>query len=162
MAASTIRSTALRSGPEVLAWERLLRANAAATRDMNAQLEREHGLTLNDFEVLHALARAPERRLRPVDLAERVVLTPSGITRLLAGLERAGLVSRATCPTDRRVSYAVLTDEGHTKMVAAAREHVTDIRALFGQRFTVAELRTLAALLARLPGNEHDVARGVE
>ena len=78
-------------------------AHAIMTRKLNAQLVTDHGLTINDYEVLFRLARAPDRRLRRVDLAEQVLLTPSGITRLLDGLERYGYVDRASCATDRRV-----------------------------------------------------------
>ena len=74
----------------------LVRAHATATRSL-AQLSAEHGLTISDYEVLLRLARAPERRLRRVDLAEQVLLTASGITRLLDGLERQGWVERAAC-----------------------------------------------------------------
>ena len=96
----------------VRAFAALLRAHAAATRRLSAQLLADHGLTISDYEVLLRLARAPDRRLRRVDLAEEVLLTASGITRLLDGLEKTGYVVRGTCDTDRRVVYAVLTDEG--------------------------------------------------
>src|SRR5919106_3576974 len=83
------------------AWVSFLRAHAAVTRALNAELVAEHGLTLNDYEVLLRLAHAPDRRLRRVDLAESVVLTASGVTRLLDGLEKSGLVERDSCDTDR-------------------------------------------------------------
>jgi DNA-binding MarR family transcriptional regulator len=137
--------------PEIRAWAQLLRAHAALTRRFTSQLFEEHGLTLNDYEVLLHLAHAPDRRLRRVDLAERVLLTPSGITRLLEGLERAGYVGRATCESDARVAYAVLTDEGHDKLREAAPTHVGGIRELFGERLTPAELEVLAGFLERLP-----------
>src|SRR5919204_5049650 len=95
------------------AWASLLYGHAALVGALNAQLVAEHGLTINDYEVLLRLARAPERRMRRVDLAESVLLTASGITRLLDGLERDGLVERAQCASDRRVTYAVLTEAGH-------------------------------------------------
>jgi DNA-binding MarR family transcriptional regulator len=123
------------------------------TRALNAQLVGEHGLTINDYEVMLLLARAPERRLRRVDLAESVLLTASGITRLLDGLERAGYVNKARCETDARVTYAVLTDEGLEKLREAGESHVAGVRELFESRFTEEELQTLAALLARLPAD---------
>ena len=140
--------------PEVqlTAWVAFLRGHAGLTRELNADLVSEHGLTINDYEVLLHLSRAPDRRLRRVDLAERVVLTASGITRLLEGLERAGHVERADSPTDRRVVYATLTDVGLDKLREAARTHVSGIRSLFRERFTGEELELLAGLLARLPG----------
>lgn len=128
----------------------LLRAHASATRRLNAQLLAEHGLTLSDYEVLLRLSRAPERRLRRVDLAEQVVLSASGITRLLDGLEASGLVERAACDTDRRVVYAVLTEAGLEKFEQASRSHVAQVEELFAARYDAAELGELEALLGRL------------
>ena len=133
------------------AWSGFLRAHAGITRRLNADLLAEHGLTLNDYEVLLHLAHAPDRRLRRVDLVERLILTPSGITRLLDGLEGGGYVAKAACDSDRRVTYAVLTDAGHDKLRAAAVTHIAGIRSRFVDRFTGGELETLASLLARLP-----------
>lgn len=135
---------------------RFLRAQAAVIRELNAELVTGHGLTINDYEVLLHLSRAPERSLRRVDLAERVVLTPSGITRLLAGLERAGWVERAECSSDARVSYARLTDAGHAKLREAAPTHLGGVREHFIDRFAPEELETLSSLLGRLPGNEQE------
>jgi DNA-binding MarR family transcriptional regulator len=137
--------------PEVQAWAKLLRAHAALTRRFSADLQAEHGLTLNDYEVLLHLAHAPDRRLRRVDLAGSVLLTASGITRLLEGLERAGYVDRAADENDARVTYAVLTADGLEKLRDAAPTHVGGIRELFGDRFTFDELGTLVDLLGRLP-----------
>ena len=97
-------------------WVAFLRAHAAITRELSAQLQREHGLTLNDYEVLLHLSHAEGGRMRRVDLAEQVLLTASGITRLLEGLERAGFVCKETCASDARVSYAKLTDAGRAKL----------------------------------------------
>lgn len=139
-----------RSTPEITTWVALLRVHATTTRRFNAQLVADHGLTLNDYEVLLHLARADDRRLRRVDLAERVLLTPSGITRLLAGLERAGYVERASCATDARVTYAQLTEAGLAKLREASETHVSDINALF-REFSKEELESLGGLLERLP-----------
>jgi len=133
------------------AWINFLRAHAAVTRQFNAELQATHGLTLSDFDVLAQLARAPERALKRVELSERVLLTPSGITRLLNGLERVGYVGRRECAEDARVTYAVLTDEGYEKFREAARTHRASVRALLTERFERGELETLASLLGRLP-----------
>ena len=146
-----MRSQASRDGPGLDAWVGFLRAHAALTRALNSDLVNTHGLTLNDYEVLLHLAHAPDRRLRRVDLAEQILLTPSGVTRLLAGLERAGYVDRATCETDARVTYAVLTDAGHGKLREAAPTHLGGIRSLFAERYSGEELAAFAALLERLP-----------
>jgi DNA-binding MarR family transcriptional regulator len=140
-----------RTTPEIQAWVALLRAHATSVRRFNAELVAEHGLTLNDYEVLLHLSRAEGGRLRRVDLAERVLLTPSGITRLLEGLERSGLVERASCDSDARVTYAQLTDEGAAKLRAAADTHVAGIREFFRGRFAKDELQVLGGLLERLP-----------
>jgi DNA-binding MarR family transcriptional regulator len=132
----------------------LLRAHAHATRQLNAQLAVDHGLTISDYEVLVRLARAPDRRMRRVDLADEVLLTASGITRLLDGLERSGYVERAACESDRRVVYAVLTDEGLAKLHAASETHVAQIEAYFSSRLDEAELGTLAALLGRVDAGD--------
>ena len=103
-------------GVELEAWINFLRAHAAVTRQFNAELLATHGLTINDFDVLAQLARAPEQALKRVELSERVLLTPSGITRLLKGLERAGYVGNRPCKEDARVTYAVLTPKGSRKL----------------------------------------------
>jgi DNA-binding MarR family transcriptional regulator len=128
-----------------------VRAHAATTRRFNSQLVTDHGLTINDYEVLLHLSHAEDRRLRRVDLAERVLLTPSGITRLLEGLERCGYVERASCASDARVTYAQLTDDGYAKLREASRSHVAEIREYMGGRFSDDELEALGSLLERLP-----------
>lgn len=128
----------------------LLRGYTAATRELNAQLNAAHGLTLADYDVLLHLAWAPEQRMRRVDLAAQVLLTASGITRLLDGLERAGLIERASCETDRRVVYAVLTEPGLEKLREASKSHVPQVEAFFAARFDDDELTDLSAFLTRL------------
>lgn len=144
------------------AWVRFLRAHAAVTRELSGELEREHGLTINDYEVMLHLSRAPDRMMRRVDLAERVILTASGITRLLDGLELAGFVCKRRCETDARVSYAMLTDAGLEKLERARRTHISDVRRLYLDRFDEDERRTLAELLGRLPGNAAELDAACE
>ena len=153
MTRQVLRYQVFQQRPSVEAFASLLRSHSALTRVMNAQLVNEHGLTINDYEVMLLLARAPEQQLRRVDLAESVLLTASGITRLLDGLERAGYVTKAQCETDGRVSYAVLTDDGLEKLRQAGKTHVAGIREVFEGRFTDEELQTLASLLSRLPAD---------
>jgi DNA-binding MarR family transcriptional regulator len=133
------------------AFVRLLRGHAAVTRALSAELSEEHGLTINDYEALLRLRHAENRMLRRVDLAEALILTPSGVTRLLDGLERAGLVEKATCASDARVTYAVLTVAGRKKLREASKSHVASIGALFESRYTEEELAKLCDLLSRLP-----------
>src|SRR5919197_5798455 len=113
---------------EVEAFARLLQAHASLQRILNADLAAEHGLTVSDYGVLLRLDRAPEGRLRRTDLAEAMGLTASGITRLLEGLQLAGLVDRVTCSHDRRVVYAVLTQTGREKLRAASPSHIGSIK----------------------------------
>jgi DNA-binding MarR family transcriptional regulator len=136
---------------ELEAWVGLLRAHAAATRRFNRELMAGHGLTINDFEVLVHLAHAEGGRLRRVDLAERVLLTASGITRLLDGLERSKLVCKASCSADARVTYAEITPAGRALLADARESHVEGVRALFAERFSPEELHELTSLLERLP-----------
>jgi len=128
----------------------LLRAHAGLTRDLSTQLTMEHGLTISDFEVLLRLSRAADQRMRRVDLADQVFLSASGVTRLLDGLERQGFVERASCDTDRRVVYAVLTDSGLDRLRTAAESHFGQVDAIFGARFDSNELAELTGLLDRL------------
>lgn len=137
-------------------WVRLLRAHSATTRAFNAELLNEHGLTINDFEALLRLSRAEEGRMRRVDLAENLLLTASGVTRLLDGLESHGLVERAACSSDRRVVYAVITEEGRKRLQAASESHVASVTALFEELFGEEELNRLSELLGRLPGADEN------
>jgi DNA-binding MarR family transcriptional regulator len=135
------------------AWVKLLRSHAGLTRRMDATLRELHGLNLNEFEVLLQLRMADEGRLRRVDLAQRLLITQGGITRLLSGLESQGLVERLGCKTDARVVYAALTRDGEAKLMAAREAHLDDVRRLFSDRFDAAELEQLAELLSRVdPG----------
>jgi DNA-binding MarR family transcriptional regulator len=132
-------------------WISFLQSHAAITRELSTQLQHEHGLTLSDYEVLLRLKNAEDGRMRRVDLASQVLLTASGITRLLEGLERAGFVCKETCPSDARVSYAKITDEGLAKFTAASETHLRGVDELFLGRYSGSELATLAELLGRLP-----------
>jgi DNA-binding MarR family transcriptional regulator len=141
----------IEQGSAVESFIRLVRGHAAVTRAMNARLVADHGLSINQYEALLHLSRADGRRMRRVDLADRLVLTASGVTRMLDGLEQAGFVDRDACASDRRVTYAVLTDPGLEKLRAASDSHVADIRGFFESRFSADELDQLVGLLERLP-----------
>jgi DNA-binding MarR family transcriptional regulator len=140
------------SPAELGAWRGFLRAHAALVRALDAELQAAHGLTVVAYEALLLLARADAGAMRRVDLAEGLGLTPSGVTRLLDGLEQRGLVEKGSCSSDARVSYAVITDAGRERLDTASCSHVASVRALFEERYTEEELETLAALLRRLPG----------
>ncbi|HJU46734.1 MAG TPA: MarR family transcriptional regulator [Gaiellaceae bacterium] len=143
---------------ETTAFARLLRALAAMRRELEARLVAAHGLTVSDFEALLALAQSDEGRMRRVDLAERLTLSPSGITRLLEGLEQAALVRKQQCADDQRVTWAVVTDAGRRTLEEAATVHDETMRELVSARLEREELRTLVDLLGRLPGGDVDGA----
>jgi DNA-binding MarR family transcriptional regulator len=138
--------------PAIEAFVRVVRASVAVTRQLSAQLSADHGLSINAYEALVLLARAPDSRMRRVDLANSLLLTAGGVTRLLDGLERDGFVAREECASDRRVSYAALTKSGRTKLREATKSHTRQIRELMGGVYDDDELVQLAALLNRLPG----------
>lgn len=98
---------------------RLARANAVLVRRFDNALGSQHGISYSDFQLLNHLARAPGRKLRRVDLADRVGLTASGVTRTLLPLEKIGLVTRESDPRDARVGFAVVTEAGHEMVVNA-------------------------------------------
>jgi DNA-binding MarR family transcriptional regulator len=133
-------------------WVALLRAHAVTTRDLSGKLYADHGLTINDYEALLRLSHAEDQRMRRVDLADDLVLTASGVTRLLDGLERAGYVEKGSCDSDARVTYAVLTRQGREKLEEASTSHIAQVQGLFEEHLTNEELATLAELLSRLPG----------
>ncbi len=145
-------TTTPKTSAEIDAFVRLVRAGAIVPRRLSALLSADHGLNINAYEALLQLARAPDRRMRRVDLANSLLLTAGGVTRLLDGLERDGLVARDECSSDRRVSYAVLTKAGRSKLREATKSHTTQIRELLGATYDEGELAQLIALLDRLPG----------
>ena len=139
---------------ELVPFVNFLRAHAAVVRELSSELVAAHGLTINDYEVLLHLSRAEGNRMRRVDLAQEVLLTPSGITRLLEGLERAGFVERVACKEDLRVSYAQLTPAGRTKLRAAGKTHVAGIHRRFLDHFDEGERVLVGELLERLTEGE--------
>jgi DNA-binding MarR family transcriptional regulator len=143
--------SAVQTPPRLEAWVSFLRAHAAITRQLNADLLNSHGLTLSDYEVLLRLANAENEMMRRVDLAQSVLLTASGITRLLDGLEQSGCVEKVACKSDARVSYAKLTPAGRRKLKEAAETHLAGIEELFTGRYSDEELERLGELLSRLP-----------
>jgi DNA-binding MarR family transcriptional regulator len=128
----------------------MLRAHAELTRALDAQLAREHNLPLSSYEVLLFLADAPDGRMRMSELAESVLLSRSGLTRLVDRLERDGLLKRERCESDARGLFAEITPEGRELFDAARRTHLDGVRALFLDRFSRDELRTLGGLWQKL------------
>jgi DNA-binding MarR family transcriptional regulator len=138
------------------AWEALLRAHATLLRALDAELQAGQGLSIGDYDVLITLAKSPDRRLRMRELADRVILSRSGITRRIDRLESDGLVRREPAPDDGRSVAAVLTDAGWERLREASATHVAGIEERFLARYSDEELQTIAALLERV-GSDVDV-----
>jgi MarR family 2-MHQ and catechol resistance regulon transcriptional repressor len=140
----------------------LLVAHSTLTRELSRQLEAEHGLTLNDWEVLMLLSKAEDHEMRRVDLARQVRLSPSGVTRMLDRLEAAGLVKKGFCETDARVTYAVLTEAGMKKLEDSYPRHFDQIDQLLGAQLDGEELASLAEMLEKLGEGDTDCTPGTE
>jgi len=119
------------------------------SRDLTGHLC-AHGLSLSDYEALLHLDQAEGGRMRRVDLAERLGLSPSGVTRLLEGLEQCGLVERHVCRSDLRVAYAVITAAGRGRLAVASTALEAAVHTRFDERFDEHDRAQLADLLERL------------
>lgn len=137
---------------ELDAWQALLHAHHQVTTALDAELRAEHDLTFGDYDVLVRLARAPERSLRMTELARRVMISPSGLTRVVDGLVKEGLVARQRNAKDARVVFAQLTEQGLARVRKAAQTHLRGIRQHFTGRLTAAQLRNVAAALQVITG----------
>jgi DNA-binding MarR family transcriptional regulator len=138
--------TAIESG----AWRGLLRAHAGLVKALDAELEEAHGIGLSSYEVLLRLDGAAGRRMRMCDLADSVLLSRSGVTRLVDRLERDAFVARDSCESDARGSFAVLTQAGAEIVRAARPTHIEGVRRHFLARFSAHELELLRGLWERL------------
>ena len=138
---------------ELGAWRGLLRVHAGMTKTLDAELMREHRLPLTSYEVLLYLADSPEGRLRMSELADSVLLSRSGLTRLVDRMERDGLLRRRRCEEDQRGWFAEVTDEGRELFERARVTHLDGVRERFLSRLTSDEQRKLAALWEKVsPG----------
>jgi DNA-binding MarR family transcriptional regulator len=115
------------SDGQLTAWRRFLQAHAVLVRRLEADLLEEHQLPLASYDVLVQLVEAPERRLRMTELAQRVLISRSGLTRLVDRLEREGLVRREACDDDARGLFAVLTEDGFNRLRRAAPTHLRGV-----------------------------------
>jgi DNA-binding MarR family transcriptional regulator len=140
------------SAGELAAWRGLLATHSTLIARLDAELERDHGLPLTSYEVLMYLADADGGRLRMGELAERLLLSRSGITRLVDRLEHQGMIERERCEDDGRGFYAVLTGAGREKLDAARPAHLGGVRRHFLAHLEPDELDSLAAVWDRLLG----------
>jgi DNA-binding MarR family transcriptional regulator len=137
------------SSGELAAWRGTLQVNAQVTAALDAQMRAEHGLSVSSYEVLMFLADAPERRLRMSEIADRVLLSRSGLTRLVDRLVQLGYVTRCAAEADGRGSYAELTDVGLDKFRAAQRTHRAGVRAFFLARLSITDTVILGDIWTR-------------
>ncbi|MEA2154636.1 MAG: hypothetical protein QOE11_776 [Solirubrobacteraceae bacterium] len=143
MATSTDIPARLLTASELRAWRGMLRAHAALAKALDAQLEAAHGLQLSSYEVLMYLADAEDQRMRMCDLASTILLSRSGLTRLVDRLQREGLLERVACAQDARGAFAKLTPLGRERLAAARVTHLDGVRAMFLDLFTPEELELL-------------------
>jgi DNA-binding MarR family transcriptional regulator len=132
------------------AWRSFLHAHARLTRRLDEELQAAHHLSLAEYDALLQLARAPERRLRMSVLAERVLLSRSGITRLVDRLEAAGMVKRSACVTDARGAEAILTPAGLNRLRRASATHLAGIERYFLDVVSDAEQMAMEVGLSRV------------
>src|SRR3954471_17931423 len=148
--ASSASSVQLLSERELRAWRGLLRVHSRMVKALDAELEGEHGLAVTSYEVLMYLADSPQGRMRMHDLASSVLLSRSGLTRLVDRLEREKLIKRESCDTDARGAFAVLTPAGRDKLTAARRTHLDGVRRHFLEHISADELDRLGDLWQRV------------
>jgi DNA-binding MarR family transcriptional regulator len=142
------------SAEELGAWRGLLRVHTALVKALDAELAAAHDLPLSSYEVLITLESAPGRKRRMAELADSVLLSRSGMTRLVDRLEHNGLLVRDHCTDDGRGCFAVLTDKGAAVLATARPTHLDGVRERFLRHFSQDELRLLASLWERvLPGS---------
>jgi DNA-binding MarR family transcriptional regulator len=137
------------SSAELAAWRGLLLVNARVTQALDAQMREAHGLSVSSYEVLMFLAQEPDRRLRMSQIAGRVLLSRSGLTRLVDRLVALGYVTRCAAEADGRGSFAELTDAGLAKFEAAQRTHREGVRAFFLDRLSVTDTVVLGDIWTR-------------
>jgi DNA-binding MarR family transcriptional regulator len=150
------------SASEMTAWRTLLDAATGLLATLDQELQGAHGLSLAEYEVLVVLSERGREGMRMQDLAGLLHLSPSGATRRVDGMVRRGLVSRRQCPTDRRGSYAVLTDEGTERLRKAAPTHVQGVRAHFIDRLSERQLANVTNALAAIEINRDAAAGGCD
>ncbi|WP_181781726.1 MarR family winged helix-turn-helix transcriptional regulator [Pseudonocardia pini] len=131
-------------------WRAFLRAHATITRALETELLAEQGLSLAAYDVLVQLAEAPGRRLRMTELAEAVLLSRSGVTRLVDRLERAGFVRRTRVESDGRGVAAGLTPAGLDRLRVASRTHLRGVTEHFVHRLDPGDLPVLERISERM------------
>ena len=154
MATVLRRKASQLSEAELEAWHGLLRVHSSLVKVLDAELEHAHGIALSSYEVLARLGKAQDGRLRMCDLAESVLLSRSGLTRMIDRLERDGLVARGSCEDDARGAFAVITPAGRAELETSRSTYLDAVRRHFVGSFSAAELATLSGFWDRLLARE--------
>ncbi len=152
MTVTEIRHVRFPSPAGMIAWRSFLKTHAMISRRLEAELMSEEDLPLASNDVLVQFTEAPDRRLRMTELADAVLLSRSGLTRLVDRLTRDGLVTRQACEDDARGTFAVLTSEGLSRLREASKVHLRGVEEHMTGRLDDSELATLTSLLERLDG----------
>jgi DNA-binding MarR family transcriptional regulator len=143
------------SPAELAAWRGFLRAHALLVRELDCELEEAHGLPLVSYDLLVRLEKAPDHKMRMRELADQLMLSRSGLTRLVDRLVRDELIRRSTCSADARGAYAVLTPKGKRALQAARPLHLDGVRRRFLDHFEEQELAQLTQVWERLTAGEN-------
>ncbi|CAA9473287.1 MAG: Transcriptional regulator, MarR family [uncultured Solirubrobacteraceae bacterium] len=145
---------------ELAAWRGMLKVHSALVKALDSELEAAHGLPLSSYEVLIYLGAAPEKRLRMAELADRTLLSRSGMTRLVDRLERDGLLRRDTCSSDARGCFAVLTEQGEEVLAGARATHLNGVRRRFLDHLDSEDIAALGAAFNKVLAGNLDLSPG--
>jgi DNA-binding MarR family transcriptional regulator len=156
--AERLRAIVARLEEETMLWQQFLRAHRTIIDKMAAQMLRDHNLPLEWFDVLIQLAEVPDGRLRQRALRDRLLLSESGVSRLLLRMEQDGLISRNTAGEDKRGMEIALTPQGRSALLEATESHLEMVAKLFTQRLTRTDFNALTRVLPKLTAESEDFA----
>ncbi len=145
---------------QLAAWRGMLKVHSALVKALDSELESAHGLPLSSYEVLIYLGAAPEKRLRMAELADRTLLSRSGMTRLVDRLERDGLLRRDTCSSDARGCFAVLTERGEGVLAEARATHLAGVRRRFLDHLDDEDIASLGVSFNKVLAGNRDLSPG--
>ncbi len=145
---------------ELAAWRGMLKVHSALVKALDAELEAQHGLPLSSYEVLIYLRVTPDKRLRMAELADRTLLSRSGMTRLVDRLERDGLLRRDTCSSDARGCFAVLTERGEEVLAGARATHLSGVRRRFLAHLDSDDVEALGKAFNKVLAGNRDLSPG--
>lgn len=156
--ARRLREVVARLEEETMLWQEFLRAHRTIIDQMADQMMRDHGLPLEWFDVLIHLADVPDGRLRQRALRDRLLLSESGVSRLLLRMEQSGFITRSTAGEDKRGMEITLTPKGRCAVIDATESHVDLVSKLFTQKLTRTDLNALMRVLPKLTADSEDFA----